>query len=200
MYNKIMPDSKRLFIAIEIPASVQQSIGALSATLHKVDDYGLSWVKSENIHLTLKFLGDTPVSSIGKIEEGITHAAASFAPFEITLSGSGCFPSPAQPRVLWVGLQADDRLGQLQRAIDDALANAGFAREKKPFSGHLTLARVSERCPIAVSKNIYAHLMTLPTENLGTFSATEITLFQSVLSHSGAQYTPLFRCGLKKQI
>ena len=193
-----MPESKRLFIAIEIPASVQQNIGTLSAALRKADDYGLSWVKASNIHLTLKFLGETPVSTLEKIEVGMANAAANSSPFEITLSGCGCFPSPARPRVLWLGMQADARLGQLQRGVDEALVDAGFAREKKPFSAHLTLARVPDTCPTAASQKIYTQLVTLDTRHLGSFTATEITLFQSVLSRFGAQYTPLYRCRLGK--
>jgi 2'-5' RNA ligase len=193
-----MPESKRLFIAIEIPASVQHNMGALVTVLRQTYDYGLSWVKTSNIHLTLKFLGETPVSALKKIEEGMAHAAASSSPFEITLSGCGCFPSPARPRVLWLGMQADARLGQLQSGVDEALISAGFAREKKPFSAHLTLARVPDTCPTAVSQKIYAQLAALDTRQLGSFTTAEITLFQSVLSRMGAQYTPLYRCRLGK--
>src|SRR5215207_3529075 len=96
-------DGVRTFICIEIPGSVKERIGALQQSLRGIDAQA-SWVKPENIHLTLKFLGDVDSSRLGRVRDAVERASGSGSRFQVTVGGAGCFPSPRSPRVLWVGL------------------------------------------------------------------------------------------------
>src|SRR6185369_7067594 len=119
-------DSIRAFISIEVPRVIQERIGKLQQALKK-NDAQISWVKPSNIHLTIKFLGDVPASSIETVRFAVERAARSVAEFEIEIGGAGCFPSPRSPRVLWVGLShLPNLLKQLHSNIENELAREGF--------------------------------------------------------------------------
>ena len=179
-------DSIRAFICIEVPRAIQERIGRLQQALKK-NDAQISWVKSSNIHLTIKFLGDVPASRIETVRAGVERATHSARKFEIEIGGAGCFPSPRNPRVLWVGLShLSDALKQLQSNIENELAREGFPREQKRFSPHLTIGRV--RNP---------HNAARTTEDLiaqgfepESFPVTEIIVMRSDLNPQGSIYTP----------
>src|SRR6185503_6802949 len=109
-------DAIRTFICIEIPEAVRGRIADLQADLKKIDAQ-VSWVKPANIHLTVKFLGPVAPSRIATIRQVVERAASSCNPFEVEVAGTGCFPSPRNPKVLWVGLShVPDQLLQLQQS------------------------------------------------------------------------------------
>ena len=132
----------RTFIAIDVPPAVLDTITRIQ---NRFKPLGLhaSWVKPGNIHLTLKFLGDTDPDRIPGIQNKLTETLAPFAPFRLSLNSVGVFPDTKNPRVLWLGLKDDEeKLKILQAAVEKASASVGFPREQRPFSPHLTLARI----------------------------------------------------------
>jgi len=179
-------DAVRTFICIEIPEALKTLIADLQRELKQIDAQ-VSWVKPENIHLTLKFLGDIPQSRIAAVSKAVERAAGSSSPFDVEVSSTGCFPSTRSPKVLWVGLShVPTQLNHLHQAIEDELAHAGFARESKPFSPHLTIGRVRppRRAPEVAERLIARGFRSEP------FSAGEVIVMRSELNPSGSVYTP----------
>ena len=178
-------DAIRTFICIEIPEAVKERIADLQRELKEIDAR-VSWVKPANIHLTVKFLGPVTPSRIAGIRQAVERAAGSCNPFEIEVAGTGCFPTPRNPKVLWVGLsQVPNQLQQLQQTIEGELAGAGFPREPKRFSPHLTIGRV--RSPRGASE--VAERLIASAFDAQTFSATEVIVMRSDLKPSGSVYT-----------
>jgi 2'-5' RNA ligase len=177
----------RTFICIEVPETVKTALGALQAKLRPVPAE-VSWVKPANIHITLKFLGGVLASKLDEVIAGTRRAAASGKPFELEVSGAGCFPSPKSPRVLWVGLaNVPTDLNALYERIENEMYAQGFEREKRPFSPHLTIGRV--RSP-ANSRQI-GELITATGFGPERFRASEIIVMKSSLSPKGSVYTSM---------
>lgn len=188
----------RLFIAIELPDDVQRALGRVQHELQRqLPDRLVRWTRPAGIHLTLKFLGDTPAAQVPAIAQGIATAAAAFAPCPLTVAGLGCFPHAHQPRVLWVGLSELPRsLLGLQRAVDLQMSRLNFAREERAFAPHLTLGRVQERATAAERATLTAVLARTQVGVLGTMTVNAVTLFQSQLQAGGAIYTALAHSSL----
>lgn len=188
-----MTQPLRTFIAIELPVAVSRELAAIQQRLR---GHGLTlrWVKPGNIHLTLKFLGDIMPADIQEIELAMQTAAQANLPFDVTIQGLGVFPGIRRPRVLWSGLGgAPERLERLHRSLEDALVERRIAREKRPFKGHLTLARIkgapdSRQLLSAIEAEGMFEPLPLPV--------SELVLFQSRLQPAGAVYTPLVRIRL----
>jgi 2'-5' RNA ligase len=180
-------DRVRAFICIEIPSAIKERIENLQRELKK-NQAQISWVKPSNIHLTIKFLGDVQASKIQSAIDALQKATESLGEFEIEVSGAGCFSSPRNPRVLWVGLsRLPESLGHLHSNIESEFARIGFAREPKRFSPHLTIGRV--RSPLNASKT--AEDLIATGFEPQTFKAAEVILMRSELNPSGSIYTPL---------
>ena len=176
----------RTFICIEIPESIKARIDRLQETLRQIDGQ-VSWTAPSNIHLTLKFLGGVAASRIESISKALESAAQGISPFEIEVSGAGCFPSPQSPRVLWVGFSsAPEPLKQLYSNIEDQLARERFPRETRKFSPHLTIGRIREPHNAAgIAEALIAN--GVETEK---FTAREVILMRSDLRPTGSIYTP----------
>jgi len=135
----------RSFIAIELPQELKQALSRLQEKLKSVSNVPVKWVDPNNIHLTLKFLGDISPEIVGRITASLEDAARSTPRFNIEVSGLGVFPNMKRVQIIWVGLAGElDKLGQLQKHIEASLAPLGFPTETKPFTPHLTLARVRD--------------------------------------------------------
>lgn len=133
----------RTFIAVEMPQRVISRALALISKLRETTD-DVSWVRQQQMHLTLKFLGDVPETELPDVCRVVSAAAAGIEPFEITLRGAGAFPRLESPRTLWIGIrEGADELRALQGAIDAALhKELGFSHEKRGFRPHLTIGRL----------------------------------------------------------
>jgi 2'-5' RNA ligase len=180
----------RTFIALDVPSAVLDTITRIQ---NRFKSLGLhaSWVKPGNIHLTLKFLGDTDPDRIPGIQNKLSEALAPFAPFQLVLNSVGVFPDTHRPRVLWVGLKDDSgRLKTLQTATEKALESAGFPIEQRPFSPHLTLARI--KSPKG-KKALQEELDAVNQEGIEPhpFEVDEIKLYKSQLTPKGSIYTVL---------
>ena len=146
----------------------------------------MAWVAETNLHVTLKFLGQIEESRVGAITEGLASVAARTPAFALDVRGLGAFPTPARPRVLWVGLEPAAPLRALAGEVDAALAALGFARESRSFAAHVTLGRVREsrRHPAL------AAALARPVQ-CGRLTVSRVSLMRSELHPRGARYTEL---------
>lgn len=184
----------RIFVAIEISEDAKSVIAGLQNKLRDADA-DASWTRPENIHLTLKFLGEVSESLIAEVAKVCLKCAADFHYLDFTLSGVGAFPDPRQPRILWVGLRGDlGPLVQLQKELDEGLSRIGFEPDRKPFSAHLTMGRVKSR------RNSRALMAAANDYQLApiAFSVSEIVLMRSQLHPAGSRYTRLASAALQK--
>jgi 2'-5' RNA ligase len=179
----------RLFVALEIPAAVRDNLTAQVRELRelsaKVADMRPRWVRPENLHVTLKFIGEVSPAKLEGIR-GALSAICSDAPVEIKFRGLGFFPNEQHPRVLWAGLDASANLPSLAGDIDSALEAQGIARERRAFTPHLTLARIE---PPGLHEKLREVIRKNDAREFGSFQAREFHLIESTLKPSGAEYT-----------
>jgi 2'-5' RNA ligase len=188
----------RLFIAVELTAEVKQGLARLQDDLKRqLPPKVVRWTQAEGIHLTLKFLGDTPQDKVQAIVQGITAAGAGFSPFSFDVAGFGCFPNPRKANVLWVGVsEMPKTLAGLQRAVDLRMHTLGYEKESRPFSPHLTLGRVNKTISPGERQKLADVIAKAQVSQLGTVPVREVILFQSDLRPTGSVYTALARIGL----
>ncbi len=191
----------RLFIAVELTPDLRQAIGRVQAELQgQLAPRVVRWTHPDGIHLTLKFLGDTPPEQTPAIAQAMRMAAASFEPFTLVVAGLGSFPNPRQPRVVWVGVPAVPKaLAGVQRALDLHLAGLDYPRETRPFNPHLTLGRVNDRATLAERQTLAALLSRTQIAELGSLPVQEIVLFRSELRPAGAVYSVQARAPLSNR-
>lgn len=192
------PQLLRLFIALELTPEVKLSLARLQDDLKRqLPPKVVRWTNPEGIHLTLKFLGDTPADKVDAVGQAMAQAAAGFAPFSFTVAGFGCFPNAHRANVLWVGApEVPKALAGLQRAVDLRLHALGYAKETRPFSPHLTLGRVNKAITTAERQKLAEVIAKAQVGALGVVPVHEVILFQSDLKPTGPVYTPLARAPL----
>ena len=146
----------------------------------------VGWVKVENYHLTMKFLGEAPDAQLDDIKASLDLVATVRAAFEMELRGMGCFPERGAPRVVWVGAGAGrDAVTAMARDVEDAMEALGFARERREFAAHLTIGRVrsprgAERLRRLVESNVHT--------SFGRCVVDDIRLYKSTLASGGSIY------------
>jgi len=192
----------RTFIAIELPHTWQAALADLQAAWQQQDRQiagQVRWVAPENVHLTLKFLGDVPTNKIATLQTTLTAICQTQTPFQLTMGATGVFPNPSRPRVLWVGLTGDlPRLQHFAQAIEKGLIPLQFAPERRGFSPHLTLGRVRDTATPEQCQRIGQMVTSFRPEhtitrwqNLESLVVHGVNLMRSDLSPSGAHYTRL---------
>lgn len=178
----------RTFIAIELSEQIRNELSQIQSHL-KYAGADVKWVEKDNIHLTLKFLGEVSEEKIEKIKSALDQIAGQAKPFEISLKDLGAFPKIEYPRVIWVSL--DKGAGEskiLSEKIDEALLKIGFQKESRPFAAHLTIGRVrSPKNKDALKEKVQSYQP--PTSNSQSISS--VILFQSTLTPKGSIYTKL---------
>jgi 2'-5' RNA ligase len=170
----------RAFIALEIEAGMRERMAAVMADLKR----GMPearFAPMEQLHLTLRFLGDVSRETLARMEPALGRAASECPALDATVKGLGTFPERGGPRVLWLGIDLPAPAFDLQAACEKAAVAAGLPRENRPFKAHLTLARW--RGP--------ARRPTLPEVDLGETRLARLILFRSELRPQGAVHTPL---------
>ena len=148
MAGALTPDNAsrgmRIFVAVFPPPAAQAFAHAAIEALRRPNDR-VSWVKSENLHFTLRFVGEIGADGVQRVREAALEAAAGHAAFDVALGGLGAFPDATRARVIWIGLESGaEALVTVARDLERALARRGFERERHRFSPHLTLGRVRE--------------------------------------------------------
>ena len=174
-------------MAIAIPAEVRAKLVSMIGELRLLAPQ-MKWVRAENLHLTLRFIGETDTAKLDGIRAALAGIRAS-QPIALLAQGLGFFPNEKRPRVLWAGISAvSGGLPELAAEIDASLAPLGFASERRPFQPHLTLARIeTARLPNALS----AATTQYSKRSFGAWRATEFHLIESKLKSTGAEYTTL---------
>lgn len=186
----------RAFIAVDLPVEVKQALGQLTGVLAAEIPHGsVRWVKPAQMHLTLSFLGDTPITKLAYVQKAMDEVTGRHAPFVLRLGRVGCFPNCKRPRVIWVGLEeeigrleterleiGDSVLASLKRELDEALEPLGWEVERRPFRAHLTLGRVKDSSKVR-EVSWAADVPAL------SFPVTAVHLIQSDLRLSGPIYT-----------
>ena len=185
-----MTERLRLFVACELSQEVKEALARLQAELRPRHLERLRWVRLEGIHLTLKFLGETPADKVPAIERALAEAATGVGPFALSLGELGTFPDPrrGRPRVIWVGLSGElQPLAELQKRLETSLAGLGFAPEERPFSPHLTLARVPPEQVASLAPRIQEAIAAVRVSKVAQ-RVTEVSLMRSILQAGGAVY------------
>lgn len=163
---------------------------------------GLRWIRESQLHFTLKFLGDIEEERVAAAKaaasvaaRAVTERSGSAGPFRLGLEGLGAFPPRGPARVLWAGCgEGADALSALAAAVEEAFNAAGFSREERPFSPHLTLARVKDP---DTGRRLARALATVPPEPFGVVSVSSLVLFQSELTPRGAEHSELLRVAIE---
>lgn len=180
----------RAFIAIDISPEILDQIKRISDDLNQqINNHAVRWVPAENIHLTLKFLGDVSVNNLELLTDALRLEAVNHRPFSISVGGIGAFPSVRRPRVLWIGIEGPETLLNLQHNIESQMARLGYEKDQRPFSPHLTLGRVSRS---ARPDEIRVVSQIVEAYNLGFIGITPVNdfhLYRSDLHPDGAVYT-----------
>lgn len=191
----------RTFIAVEIPEEIKSRIEQQQIAITRdLGDPPIRWVRTEAIHLTLKFLGEISPDKAKQIEIQMPGIVAPFPPVEVEVGRLGCFPNLNRPRVVWIGIKENGNvLPELQRELDHWLQKLGFEEEKRGFSPHLTIGRVNRQAGNQERHNLGSKLAGCQVPSLGRFTVDELILFKSDLKPSGAIYSALAQVKLGGQ-
>lgn len=177
----------RAFIAVELPEDIRKKIDRL-VKQEKKNELPIKWTRFENLHITLKFLGEIDESIKQRITPILGGICKRFSPSTMSLSGIGCFPHPGRPRIIWVGVkQGASMLADMAAEINKSLCSLGFTEEKR-FHAHLTIGRIKKHCRV---DNILSR--SIETEE---FHLDSVTLFRSILKPEGPTYQVIDTYGL----
>lgn len=175
----------RLFIAVNIPAEIKDKIEDIQRSL-KRSGADVKWVEKDNLHLTLKFIGDVPEDKVLLIASELEPKLKGFGSFEIALSGIGLFPGPDFPRIIWLGItDKSGKLRELTSIIEEAALALGFEKELRGFSPHLTIGRVRSRTNV---DRLKTSIIQNGKCNTGPFTLTSADIMESVLTSRGPEY------------
>ena len=181
----------RLFVALEIPSAVRDNLAALIDELRKADSSASKnrprWVRSENLHVTLKFIGHVDDLKLDSIRAALAQVRSD-SPVDVQFRGTGFFPGEKRPRVLWVGITSSPNLPELVGEMDKRLEPLGIPRETREFTPHLTLARFD---PPGISEKLRAAVQQNPAHDFGSLRTGEFHLIESKTKPSGAEYRTL---------
>jgi RNA 2',3'-cyclic 3'-phosphodiesterase len=179
----------RIFVGIALPSLLRRALSEAVLPLRN-PSLPVSWTPEENLHMTLKFLGEVQPDRIGDVSERLVAASRGVAPFTFVLEMGGTFPPSGPARVLWVGIHQEslDLVENLQENIEIALSEAGFPREQKVFHPHITVGRVRGRLPHGWREK---YIAALAGRGFGVVPVKSFQLYESRLSPKGAVYGAL---------
>ncbi len=187
----------RAFIAIELPKEVKDSLSNLQEQLKK-SGADVKWVQTQNIHLTLKFLGERDDKKIEKIMQILEEVAQGKNPFQLRISSLGAFPKIDFPKVIWVGIdQGDNETKEIAKELEEKIAQIGIPKEDRPFSSHITIGRTRSGLNREGLVKDLANLTRNFGQQIQEFLVTKITLFKSTLTPKGPIYEVLKEASLK---
>ncbi len=176
----------RTFIAIDIPKELKEKIyNAFNYERERIK--GVKWVEEENLHITLKFIGEIKEEKIKEIEKILDEIQNKFKSFEVSLGELGGFPGFKNPRVLWIGVSPPEKIEEIFNFIEDRAEKVNIEREERKFHPHITVARIKERKGISFEKKKFDD----------KFKANKIVLFKSDLRPEGPIYTKIKEVKLK---
>jgi 2'-5' RNA ligase len=195
----VVNEEQRLFIAVDLSPDVRRWLEKARSVLgSSVPSGAVRWVTPAGIHLTLKFLGEIPANRIDGVRGAMDRSMKGAKPFSLFVEGLGCFPDHHRPRVLWAGVRHEPILVNLQKLLEEQLAAAGFPKERRPFSPHLTLGRVKDGLPADSLRRIGSAVGEASLKSSVEMRVVEVALFRSVLRPSGAEYSVLYRAAFNR--
>jgi 2'-5' RNA ligase len=188
----VTEDLDRLFVGVPLPPAALAACAALMDGVRaRHGGRGIRWVSTENLHLTLRFLGLLPPSAIPVMAAAVDAAAAGRRRFEVELAGAGAFPGDRRPRAIWLGMERGvDELGAISRALDAALVDAGMASDDRPFRPHLTVAR-TDAAGTNGSLAVAAALREAAADWRARFTASRVVLYRSHIGGGPPRYEPV---------
>jgi RNA 2',3'-cyclic 3'-phosphodiesterase len=193
----IIMEQIRSFIAIELPEEVRSGLKKAQGLLKSDNPQLARWVDPASIHLTLKFLGNIPADKVAPISQLMKKAAGEIQPFQLEVKGLGAFPSLLRPQVIWIGLTGEiEQLRKLQNSLESQISPLGFPSENRPFTPHLTLARLRDTASVIERQKLGKIISSTDIGSGFSISVNFISLMRSQLTPAGAIYTRLFETGL----
>jgi len=189
-----MKNQIRAFIAVDVSQDVRGKIHRLIQSAQRKID-GTNWVAPQNLHITLKFLGDISLNGLPELTRALTETVTPMEPFELEFGGCGAFPDLRSPKTLWIGCtNGAKKLEQLAQAVEESVVSLGYSRENRRFSPHLTIGRIKKQAnPLEVSKLFESNA----SQDFGTTLIDEVVLYSSELTRQGPIYEDLAVFSLK---
>lgn len=184
----------RTFIAVEIPEDVREK---LARDIHLLKGYAplVKWAKPENLHLTLRFLGDIKENDLDELFDAVQDAVELLEPFALEIKNFGAFPNWRHPRVVWAGCgEGEEEAIELAGLVEDACVDLGYDPERRPFRPHLTLGRVKEPAHV---HGLNETAKALAGKTFGYVDVDEVVVFMSSLRRTGPVYSPMARLPLR---
>lgn len=189
-----MAEQVRTFIAIDLPDEIRHKADDLIADLQSAPAK-VKWVESENLHITLKFLGDVDLREVHRVCNAVTAAVAELEPFTVELTGVGAFPDVKRPRTVWVGVtEGIEDIRKLHQSVETKLAELKFRKERRQYHPHLTVGRV--RRGSGGLKELAERLVQCGEMPFGTLPVQELLVISSRLEPDGPVYEVLSRAPL----
>ncbi len=186
----------RTFIAVPLPSSLSKKLAKWAGRLREAMP-GVRWTEAEQMHLTLKFLGETSLDDVPQLARTLRELVEPAMPLVAHLSGLGAFPRTSAARILWIGChEPSGELATLQQAVEMAIGKLGYPRENRPWQPHITLGRIRDRRP---QQDIAELIEQHADWEAGSFAINEVVLYSSLLSNRGAEYKRLATLPLAAQ-
>jgi 2'-5' RNA ligase len=190
----------RAFIAFDFSEEIYKTLDKITIDLkNQLSGLPVRWVPVYNIHLTIKFLGDITHSEFVNLKKLLFETSKNIPPIDISLFGSGVFPSYQRPRVIWIGLKSPPILEEFYNKLEEGSAVLGFEREKRKFSPHITIGRVARKADKREVLEIGGKLETIQLGLLGNDCLSQVHIYQSNLKPDGPVYNKLYTSNLSKE-
>jgi len=189
----MMPATIRTFFACELSNDNLGKINHLLADLKASLPRSVKWVSTNNMHLTLKFIGELKTPDVANLQTAFEESLGTFKSFPLKIKGMGAFPSLSKPSVVWLGIQTGDRLGQLVKVVNEKTEHFGYPTERRPFSAHITLGRVKPYATREEIKMITDKIVSCKDLEIGNQEVDSLVFFQSDLTPKGPVYKVLFK-------
>jgi 2'-5' RNA ligase len=188
----------RCFIAIELPDGVKRGLREFQAQLKAGSQAPVKWVDPNNIHLTLKFLGNVVADRLDEIGRAMTQAVRGTSPFSLEVKELGVFPNPRRVQIVWVGVSGEvEKLSRLQQRLESGLEKLGFPPENRRFTPHLTLARLRDRATPQEREKLGQLIAETEFEAAPSFTVNSVKLIKSQLTREGPIYSQLSSAALE---
>ncbi len=189
----------RTFIAVNFPKDLLVRIDEITHFFKKkTPDRALKWVDINNLHLTVKFIGEINENKIGQVKDVLTQSLSAQNAFNIEVSGLGMYPNQHNPRVVWLGISGEEPLIKIHKDLNRQLTAVNISPEKRPFSGHLTIARVRRNTDKETAGMVGDILSQFTVDSLGWITIDHINLYKSELTPAGPIYTCLLSVPLNQ--
>ena len=192
-YTALMDNQTvRAFFALPIPKEQKQIIKIFIDGLDQTISGHFRWVKPHQIHITIKFIPQFQKVHINPIRQTLTEQLLDLQPIRISMNNIGVFPKISSPRVIWIGLEYQNALGEIYRIVENTMGSFEYENERKYFSPHVTIGRIKKRTSNEAKLRIGHYLQGINFEKTGEFRINQILLFQSKLTPTGPNYSQLF--------